>query len=134
PRVATRPQRRRNARVAQLEPEARDAATPDQYRRVSQGRVGEQLGDDATAIRLYGATIERYPYPVGRYWDRALLRQAVLYARQGDRQSAIGALSYMVSHQESARLLGTYMRAYGPARLLWARLLVNDDWQAAHRA
>ena len=120
--------------LAHLEPQVRDAATLHEYLQVSQARLAEQLGDDATAIRLYGATIERYPYPVGRYWDRALLRQAVLYARQGDRQSAIGALSYMVSHQESARLFGTYMRVYGPARLLWARLLVNDDWQAAHRA
>lgn len=121
----------RNRLLTRLQPLIRDQNLHE-YVLILLARNAEQRGDRPRALQLYTQASSRYPYPKGQYWDEAMLRRAVLLAEAGDRAAALQLLTYMLSHQETPLLFGSYTRRYAVARILSARLLLEHDWQGAY--
>lgn len=91
----------------------------------------EAHGDPRAASSTYGQLLEEYPYPLGRYWDEATLRQAMIHLASEQAPQAIALLEQMLSKREQSAIVGSYERRYADATLLLAYALLDADW---HRA
>jgi hypothetical protein len=112
---------------------------------LAQSELGETLlyrrareldgdGQVAPARDAYLECAKRYPYPLGAYWDDALLRAARLELSLGAPEQAIAHLRRMLAEQESASIVGSYERArYAEAQLELGRIyrdVLHDPRQA----
>lgn len=78
---------------------------------------------DEDARNAYLELALRYPYPLGAYWDDALLAAARLDQRAGRYAQALSTLQALLDQREASRLNGSYERsAYAEARFLTAEI------------
>lgn len=102
--------------------------------RLGQGELGETLaylrareldamGRVAAARDAYLLCAERYPYPLGAYWDDALYRAAEAELALGTPARSIGHLERMLAERERASFNGSYERGrYAEAQLKLAHI------------
>ena len=96
-----------------------------------QARLARAQGELDEAIASYRRIELEHPYPHGRYWDEALLQQAVLLWRQSKLTEAIAPLERMLSQREQSAFVGSYERRYADAALFLAFLELELDWRKA---
>jgi tetratricopeptide (TPR) repeat protein len=90
------------------------------YRRA---RELDAVGQAAAARDGYLDCAARFPYPIGAYWDDALLRAARKELELGSPTRAIAHLQRMLAEQEGASIMGSYERArYAEAQLEVGRI------------
>jgi tetratricopeptide (TPR) repeat protein len=103
------------------------------YRRA---RELDTSGRAAEARDAYLSCASRFPYPIGAYWDDALLRAARKELELGAPTRAIAHLQRMLAEQETASIAGSYERArYAEAQLELGRIYrdVLHDAASARR-
>lgn len=83
----------------------------------------DSSGQARPARDAYLSCAARFPYPVGAYWDDALLRAAQKELELGAPAQAIAHLERMLAEQETASIAGSYERArYAEAQLELGRI------------
>lgn len=98
------------------------------YRRAQTARAHGEIDEALAAFRQLEV---EHPYPHGRYWDEALLQQAVLLWGQNKLSEAKAPLERMLSHREQSTIVGSYERRYADASLFLAFLDLESNWRTA---
>lgn len=74
-------------------------------------------------VQAYVALANRFPYPIGAYWDDSLFAAANLEVEAGHPNEAIALLSRLLAERETSDVIGTYQRPkYTPAKLRIAEI------------
>ncbi len=128
--LATIPESGRAAALSQLYSEVTDADLRE-YILLLQARNYTAAGRHDQALTVYVRLEHDHGYPYGRFWDEAMLEQAMLLFTNGDHSRAIATLERMLSFREESTIVGSYERRYSDATLLLVYIELDQDWQKA---
>ncbi|MBX3127350.1 MAG: tetratricopeptide repeat protein [Polyangiaceae bacterium] len=105
-----------------LEPAVRGTAVDEQLR-FRRAELLERAGRPAEARAVYRDTARAFPYPIGAYWDDALIRAARIDVGLGRLGDALDATNILLAERETSHLQGSYDKpAFAEARLLRASI------------